>query len=139
MRCYNFDGSRVAGRSTGSGCCEPPRTQPGGCIKIKHPAQEPYPMTTSLDLTKLSLMDALDLAILIEEEARQRYELFASLIGRSGGRYDAGSFFASMAENEAKHGTELLERRMKLFGKKPMKQSGRDKGPRWVVRVINKN
>ena len=27
-------------------------------------------MTTSLDLTKLSLMDALDLAILIEEEAR---------------------------------------------------------------------
>jgi rubrerythrin len=80
-------------------------------------------MTTSLDLTKLSLMDALDLAILIEEEARQRYELFASQIGRSGGGYDAGSFFASMAENEAKHGTELLERRMKLFGKTPMKLS----------------
>ena len=34
-------------------------------------------MTTSLDLSKLSLMDALDLAILIEEEARQRYEVFA--------------------------------------------------------------
>ena len=52
-------------------------------------------MTTSLDLSKLSLMDALDLAILIEEEARQRYEMFASQIGRSGSRYDAGSFFAS--------------------------------------------
>ena len=78
-------------------------------------------MSTSLDLTKLSLMDALDLAILIEEEARQRYELFASQVGSAGSRYDAGTFFASMAENEAKHGTELLERRMKLFGKTAMK------------------
>ena len=78
-------------------------------------------MSTSLDLSKLNLMDALDLAILIEEEARQRYEMFASQVGRSGGRYDAGSFFASMAENEAKHGTELLERRMALFGKVAMK------------------
>jgi rubrerythrin len=78
-------------------------------------------MSTSLDLTKLSLMDALDLAILIEEEARQRYELFASQVGRSGSRQDAGTFFAFMAENEAKHGTELLERRMALFGKVPMK------------------
>jgi len=77
-------------------------------------------MSTSLDLSKLSLMDALDLAILIEEEARQRYEMFASQIGRIGG-YDAGSFFASMVENEAKHGTEILERRMALFGKAAMK------------------
>ena len=73
-------------------------------------------MSTSLDLSKLSLMDALDLAILIEEEARQRYELFASQLSGFG----AGSFFASMAENEAKHGTELLERRIKMFGKAAM-------------------
>ncbi len=78
-------------------------------------------MSTSLDLSKLSLMDALDMAILIEEEARQRYEMFASQVGRSGGIKDAGSFFKKMAENEAKHGTELLERRMALFGKVPMK------------------
>ena len=78
-------------------------------------------MSTSLDLSKLSLMDALDLAILIEEEAHQRYKLFASQLGRSGSRYDAGAFFASMAKNEAKHGTELLARRMALFGKVPMK------------------
>ena len=77
-------------------------------------------MSTSLDLSKLSLMDALDLAILIEEEAHQRYKMFASQLGRTGG-YDAGSFFASMAENEAKHGTELLARRIALFGKIPMK------------------
>lgn len=74
-------------------------------------------MSTSLDLSKLSLMDALDFAILIEEEARQRYEMFASQLSGS----DAGTFFASMAVNEAKHGTEILERRMALFGKAPMK------------------
>jgi rubrerythrin len=77
-------------------------------------------MSTSLDLSKLSLMDALDLAILIEEEARQRYEMFAKQVGGSSSGYDASSFFASMAENEAKHGTELLERRMARFGKVPM-------------------
>jgi hypothetical protein len=65
-------------------------------------------------------MDALDLATLIEEEARQRYEVFASQLGRTGSAYDAGSFFASMAENEAKHGNELLAKRIALFGKVPM-------------------
>jgi rubrerythrin len=77
-------------------------------------------MSTDLDLSKLSLMDALDLAILIEEEARQRYEMFAKQLGRAGSGYDAGSFFASMAENEAKHGNEILSRRIALFGA-PMK------------------
>jgi rubrerythrin len=75
-------------------------------------------MSIGLDLSKLSLMDALDLAILIEEEARQRYEQFAEQLERYRG---AGAFFASMAKNEAKHGNELLARRVDLFGKVPMK------------------
>ena len=75
-------------------------------------------MSTSLDLSKLSLMDALDLAHLIEVEAQERYQMFASQLGRTGG-YDAGAFFASMAENEAKHGRELEERRKALFGDAP--------------------
>ena len=45
-------------------------------------------MSTRLDLSKLSLMDALDLAILIEMEACHRYQMFASQFGHSGG-YDA--------------------------------------------------
>ena len=72
-------------------------------------------MSTRLDLSKLSLMDALDLAILIEIEACQRYQMFASQLGQSGG-YDAGAFFATMVENEAKHGHELQARRKALFG-----------------------
>ncbi len=75
-------------------------------------------MSTSLDLSELSLMDALDLAKLIEMEACHRYQMFASQLGRSGG-YDAGAFFTSMAENEAKHGQELEARRKTLFGDAP--------------------
>ena len=47
-------------------------------------------MSTRLDMSKLSLMDALDLAKLIEMEAHHRYNMFASRLGRSGG-YDAGA------------------------------------------------
>jgi rubrerythrin len=75
-------------------------------------------MSTRLDLSKLSLMDALDLANLIEIEAQQRYQMFASQLGRTGG-YDAGAFFAQMAENEAKHGRELEARRKAMFGDTP--------------------
>jgi rubrerythrin len=75
-------------------------------------------MATRLDLSKLSLMDALDLATLIEIEAHKRYVMFASQLGRSGG-YDAGAFFATMAENEAKHGRDLEARRKALFGDAP--------------------
>ena len=74
-------------------------------------------MPTRLDLTTLSLQDALDLAALIEEEAYKRYTLFANQLGRGGG--GAGSFFASMAENEAKHGQELEARRKAMFGDAP--------------------
>jgi rubrerythrin len=75
-------------------------------------------MSTRLDLSKLSLMDALDLAKLIEMEACHRYQMFANQLGSSGG-YDAGAFFASMAENEAKHGQELEVRRKEMFGEAP--------------------
>ena len=51
-------------------------------------------MSTSLDLSKLSLMDALDFAILIEEEARQRYEMFASQLSGT----DAGFNVCSMTQ-----------------------------------------
>jgi len=77
-------------------------------------------MSTRLDLSKLSLMDALDLAKLIEMEACHRYQMFAKQLGRTGG-FDAGAFFAGMAENEAKHGQELEARRKELFGDTPPK------------------
>jgi erythrin-vacuolar iron transport family protein len=73
-------------------------------------------MPTRLDFSKLSLMDALDLATLIEVEAQRRYVQFAEQLG-SRDTDDAGAVFGSMAVNEAKHGEQLAERRLALFGK----------------------
>lgn len=68
----------------------------------------------SLDLARLDLRDALDLAILMEEEARQRYQDFSKLVG---GRYtgDASDVFQLMASYEEKHGEQLTSRRRALF------------------------
>lgn len=79
-------------------------------------------MSVKIDFSALDLMDALDLAVLIEAEARDRYNFFAEQIGRRDA-VDAASVFASMATNEAKHGDQLAERRSQLFGDKPMRVS----------------
>jgi rubrerythrin len=75
-------------------------------------------MTTKLDISKLTLMDAIDLAALIEIEAYKRYTLFAEQLG-SRDSDDAGAVFKSMAVNESKHGEQLAERRLALFGDEP--------------------
>lgn len=75
-------------------------------------------MPTRLDFSTLSLMDALDLATLIEVEAYKRYAQFAERLG-SRADDDAGAVFESMAVNENKHGEQLTERRLALFGATP--------------------
>ena len=60
-------------------------------------------MPAKVDFSTLTLMDALDLATLIEVEATRRYTQFAEQLG-SGYPDDAGSVFQSMAVNENKHG-----------------------------------
>ncbi len=69
----------------------------------------------TLDFSTLSLLDALDLAILIEDEAQERYEEFAANLAVHH-TPEAAGFFTTMAGNEAKHGTELRARRRVLFG-----------------------
>ena len=55
-----------------------------------------------IDFRSLTLQDALDLALSIEEEAKERYDQFAKI---TGGRYagDAADMFRQMAGYEAKH------------------------------------
>jgi rubrerythrin len=72
----------------------------------------------NLDLSRISLKDALDLATLIEEEAHERYLELADQMDQHR-TPDAARFFRFMAENEAKHGAELSERRRELFGDGP--------------------
>lgn len=75
-------------------------------------------MSQDLDLSKLTLKDALDLAVLVEEEAKERYEEFASMMETHHTK-EAAEFFRSMVVNEGKHGEELALRRKKLFGDAP--------------------
>lgn len=71
-----------------------------------------------IDFTSLSLMDALDLAILVEDEAQERYEEFAAQMEQHR-TPEAAKFFRYMVENEAKHGRELQARRTQLFQDAP--------------------
>jgi erythrin-vacuolar iron transport family protein len=72
----------------------------------------------TLDFQKLDLKDALDLAILIEEEAGDIYLEFAEQMENQH-TAEAARFFRTMIENEKKHGAELSERRARLFGSQP--------------------
>jgi rubrerythrin len=74
--------------------------------------------TKGIDFPALSLQDALDLAILIEEEAKERYEEFAEQM-QLHHTPEAARFFRLMAGNEEKHRVELAERREELFRDRP--------------------
>jgi rubrerythrin len=71
-----------------------------------------------IDFAALSLKDALDLAVLIEEEAKERYEDFAEQMTLHH-TPEAARFFRFMAANEEKHRAELSARRLALFGGEP--------------------
>jgi rubrerythrin len=71
-----------------------------------------------IDFANLSLKDALDLAVLVEEEAEERYREFVHQM-ETHHNPGAARFFRFMAVNEAKHGQELAQRRERLFGDEP--------------------
>src|SRR5512132_1323366 len=87
-----------------------------GCGRQPHPVRRtPMP---PIDFRTLSLQDALDLALSIEEEAKERYEQFAKI---TGGRYagDAADMCRQMAAYEARHWAEIDRKRRELFGDAP--------------------
>ena len=75
-------------------------------------------MSKPVDFSSLTLQDALDLAILVEEEAKERYEELADQMDAHR-TPEAAAFFRLMIKNEAKHGEQLLKRRRSLFGDAP--------------------
>ena len=75
----------------------------------------------SIDFRTLSLQYALDLAISIEEEAKDRYDDFVQQVGTARYEGDAADMFKLMAGYEAKHRDELASRRHALFGDAPRK------------------
>ncbi len=77
-------------------------------------------MPPVINFASLSLQDALDLAILIEEEAKDRYEEFSEQLAIHH-TPEAAAFFRTMAANETRHGEDLALRRQDLFGDAPTK------------------
>ena len=75
-------------------------------------------MPREIDFAELTLMDALDLAILIEEEAEERYQEFAAQM-EAFYTPEAARFFRFMSANEARHGQDLRARREDRFGDAP--------------------
>lgn len=76
-------------------------------------------MSVDIDFSDLSIKDALDLAILVEEEAEERYRELADNL-EFHNTNDAASFFRFMVTCEAKHGEELSAKRQELFGDQPV-------------------
>lgn len=74
--------------------------------------------TRGIDFEHLGLRDALDLAVLIEEEAHDRYVELAEQMEMHR-TPEAARFFRFMAGNEAKHQAALAERRARIFGGEP--------------------
>ncbi len=74
--------------------------------------------TRSIDFSALTLRDALDLATIVEEEAKERYGEFADQMDAHHNP-EAASFFRFMLKVETIHEGKLAARRAKLFGDQP--------------------
>lgn len=74
--------------------------------------------TRRIDFEGLSLKDALDLAALVEQEARERYQEFAEQM-RLHHNPEAAAFFEKMGRIEGKHEESLAAQRRALFGDDP--------------------
>ena len=76
-------------------------------------------MSVDIDFANLSIKDALDLAILVVEEAEERYRELADNLEFHNTK-DAARFFRFMMTCEAKHGEELSGKRKELFDDQPV-------------------
>jgi erythrin-vacuolar iron transport family protein len=74
--------------------------------------------TRGIDFERISLRDALDLAVLIEQEAKERYEEFSHQM-RTHHNEEAAHFFERMVTVESTHESYLAARRRSLFGDAP--------------------
>jgi rubrerythrin len=75
-------------------------------------------MTHDIQFGALSLRDTLDLAIAIEEEAKERYDEFAEQL-EAHRTEEVAKFFRFMSDNEIKHAEVLAAQRAELFGNEP--------------------
>ncbi|RLB37059.1 MAG: rubrerythrin [Deltaproteobacteria bacterium] len=75
-------------------------------------------MALEMDFSRLDGQDALDIAIVIEDEAQVAYEHLADWVAGDGNT-EAAEFFKRMAVREKRHKEEITARRAELFGDSP--------------------
>jgi rubrerythrin len=75
-------------------------------------------MGLDFDFSRLDAQDALDLAIFVEEEARDHYEYLVKWM-ESQGNSEAAEFFRKMARWEVAHLDQVTAQRKELFGDAP--------------------
>lgn len=75
-------------------------------------------MNMTIDFARLTLRDALDIGIVIEDGARERYEELAAQLEEHH-THDAAEFFREMAGVEADRAEQLRGRRRERYGDEP--------------------
>jgi rubrerythrin len=88
-------------------------------------------MALEVDFSRLDAQDALDIAIVIEDEAQLAYEHLAEWVAGDGNT-EAAEFFQRMAVREKRHKQEIIDRRKELFGDAPPRH---DESAPWQAEV----
>lgn len=88
-------------------------------------------MALNVDFSRMDGRDALDIAIVIEDEAQLAYEHLADWV-QSDGNTEAADFFKRMAVREKRHKEEITARRVELFGDVPARH---DEAAPWEAEV----
>ena len=76
-------------------------------------------MSRDIDFADLSLQETLDLAVAVEEEARERYLEFVDQMKRHH-TPEAAEFFDMIATSERTHAERVRKRRIEMFGDSPV-------------------
>jgi len=88
-------------------------------------------MALEVDFSRMDGQDALDIAIVIEDEAQLAYEHLADWVAGDGNT-EAAEFFTRMAVREKRHKEEITARRAELFGDVPPRH---DEAAPWEAEV----
>ena len=88
-------------------------------------------MALKVDFSRMDGRDALDIAIVIEDEAQLAYEHLADWV-KGDGNIEAADFFKRMAVREKRHKDEITARRAELFGDVPARH---DEAAPWEAEV----
>lgn len=88
-------------------------------------------MALEVDFSRMDGRDALDIAIVVEDEAQLAYEHLSGWVAGDGNT-EAAEFFRRMAAREKRHKEEITAKRAELFGDLPQRH---DEAAPWQAEI----